>query len=126
LVVWVAPLIAAIGVFATAFVLRTRRRVRASLYDSLREERQERIAQARKRAGNPAPISGPLDEGSSSPELQVVPPTPLPVASQALPAVPAPVPQRRLHAFFGYLSLAAALLTVLLGVVMLIGQFRPS
>ncbi len=126
MLVWVAPLIAAIGVVATAFVLRTRSRVRASLYDSLREERQKRIAEARSRAGSPRPFTVPVDEGASAPELQAVPPTPLPGASQdLLPAVPDPVPEARLHAFFGYLSLAAALLTVLLGVVMLIGQFRP-
>ncbi len=114
LLIWVAPLISVVGVVATAIVLRTRWRVRASLYESLREERQSKIAMARVRISSPALRA-----------VAVAPAQSLAIDSSAArePAGEEPS-ESRLHAAFGYVSLSAALLTILLGVLLLVGQAR--
>jgi hypothetical protein len=85
--------IAIFGVIATSFVIRTRYRVKQSLYKSLREQRARKIETARHRALAETTAEEARRAGGESP----------------------------LELTFGLISLAAALGLVLTGVVMAIG-----
>ena len=99
-------LIAALGLVAVLAVLRTRWRVRHSLYDSLRAERHRQVEEARARAlGNATPT------GDSSPRV---------IESKG----DLKVRETTAQVLAGYAALVVALLLVLLGVVVLVGGTR--
>jgi hypothetical protein len=89
--------IALLGLIATLFVVRTRYRVKHSLYTSVRKNRTRQIEQARSRVLTAAARSG----GDA--------------AAEAAGA------ENALEITFGLISLAAALGLVLIGVVLAIG-----
>jgi hypothetical protein len=99
---FLAPLIAVIGLLATLFVIRTRWRVKKSLYSTLRAERTAQLEAQKKRATDPSYRLRHL-------------PTPV-------RAVEDGSGESLLHAVAGYVSLSAALMTVLLGVLLAIGS----
>ena len=96
-------LLAVLGVVAVAAVVRTRWRVRHSLYESLRTERQQQIEQARARAlGDSAPPAGRPSKVVESEGALAVRETPFQVV-------------------LGYAALLGAVVIVLFGVVVLLG-----
>ena len=99
-------LIAALGLVAVFAVLRTRWRVRHSLYDSLRAERQRQVEEARGRA-----LGAGTAAGESPPRV---------IDSQG----GLTVRETTAQVLAGHAALAVALLLVLLGVVVLVGATR--
>lgn len=97
------PLLAVLGLVGVVAVMRTRWRVRHSLYESLRTERQRQIEEARARAlgETPAPAGRPAKVVESGGGLAVRE-TPVQVV-------------------LGYAALLGALLAVLFGIVVLLG-----
>lgn len=93
-----------IGLLATLFVIRTRWRVKKSLYSTLRAERTAQLEAQKRRATEPHGV-----QGSRPPSV-----------SQRVPDDPSG--ESLLHAIAGYVSLSAALMTVLLGVLLAIGS----
>ncbi len=88
------PLVAVLGVIATAFIIRTRYRVKQSLYTSVRQQRAREILKARNRA-----LAATTAGDDSAPARG----------------------ESALEIAFGLTSLVAALGLVLMGVVMAIG-----
>ena len=88
------PVVAVLGIIATAFVIRTRYRVRHSLYTSVRATRTRHVEEARRRA---LAAAAPGGKGVASAAESVV------------------------ETAFGLISLAAALGLVLMGVLLAIG-----
>ena len=105
-VLLLGPLIAVLGVVAVAAVIRTRWRVRHSLYETLRNERHRQIEEARARALGTTPASAAesprVVESKGSLEVRETP----------------------LQIVLGYIALVVALLVVLLGVIVLVGGAR--
>lgn len=91
------PVIALLGVLATVFIVRTRYRVKHSLYKSVRQTRTRQIEEARRRALSAA---GPSGESVTV----------------------EPGGETALEMAFGLISLAAALALVLMGVILAIGS----
>ena len=89
--------IAVLGVIATAFVVRTRYRVKHSLYTSVRRSRARQIERARRRA---LANAGPGDAGTSLTPRDG---------------------ETALEMTLGLISLAAALGLVLMGILLAIG-----
>lgn len=97
------PLLAVLGVVAVAAVIRTRWRVRHSLYESLRMERHHQIEEARARAlGETSPPAGRPSKVVDSGGALAVRETPV-------------------QLILGYAALLGALMVVLFGVVVLFG-----
>jgi hypothetical protein len=119
-----APLVAFLGILGVLAVLRTRRRVGTSLYEALREERRRQIEDARLWGGS-------LDESPPTtrpPSAGYRPPTSRGTVSAAAPTVDPAVPpvptESRTHVLVANVSLAVALLVVLVGVFLAIAQAR--
>lgn len=112
-----APLVAVLGIFATWYVIRTRYRARASLYTSVRATHVHEIEKIRKQI-----------QAEDRRREQV--PTRFRPAVQAATmgggtgAAATQVKERLSQVIIGNLSLGAALLMVLLGVLLAISQSR--
>lgn len=100
------PLVAVLGLLAAFIAVRTRWRVRQSLYESLRTERRRQVEQARGRvvAGDGPPLTPP-------PELAE--PREIEVAEETF-----------MQKVAAQLALVGALLAILLGVLLLIAAAR--
>ncbi len=119
-------LTAVLGLTALAAVVRTRRRVRAPLYESLREERRRQVEETRDRIrGLRSPSSPPL-AAAANPALGTALNPPAPLASDpprprsSMAAREEPLAQ----AVAGHAALLAALVSILLGVFLLLAGTR--
>ncbi len=104
------PLVALLGLLAVVFVLRTRWRVRRSLYESLRAERQRQIEAAHRRGGG---TGGEASAGRGPAE----PPVEAGVMAQR-------VRESRLQSAAGTAALVATVLLVVVGILLVVGQPR--
>lgn len=119
-------LTAVLGLTALAAVLSTRRRVRKSLYESLREERRRQVEETRDRIrGLRSPSSPPLAAAAGSalgavagPSARLASEPPLPRAAMAGREEPLA------QAVAGHAALLAALVSILLGVFLLLAGTR--
>ena len=96
-------------------MLRTRRRVRHSLYEALREERRRQIEQVR--AGPAGRSPGAVDDPPADP------PADAPADAPADPPEEEPesIQESLAQLVTGHLALVGALVAILLGVVVLLG-----
>jgi hypothetical protein len=136
----IGPLVAVIGVVAATIVIRARARTRRSLYASLRADRERRIREAkdhalapRSRPGAPITTGTPISVGRPALAAPALATSSAAAAAFGLssrpgnrspatqaPSAAGPRRPRLAHRALSVAGLAAALLVVLLGVILMI------